>query len=38
MTYYNSATPGGVTIDGEPDTPAAGAITWETRRRTPGGC
>ncbi len=29
MTYYNSLNTGGVTIDGVPETPAAGAITWE---------
>ncbi len=30
MTYESSAAPGGVTIDGAPDSPAAGPITWET--------
>jgi len=29
MTYYNDLNPGGVTIDGAPETPAAGAIQWE---------
>jgi len=29
MMYRNSLNPGGVTIDGMPDTPASGAFTWE---------
>ncbi len=29
MTYTNDRNPGGVTIDGQPDTVAAGAPTWE---------
>ncbi len=29
MTYYNNLNTGGVTIDGAPETPAAGPITWE---------
>jgi hypothetical protein len=29
MTYRNSFNPGGLTIDGVPDTPAAGTSTWE---------
>lgn len=29
MTYYNSLNTGGVTIDGNPETPAAGPYTWE---------
>ncbi len=29
MTYYDSLNTGGVTIDGNPDTVTAGAITWE---------
>jgi hypothetical protein len=29
MTYYNDANTGGFTVDGNPDTPAAGATTWE---------
>jgi hypothetical protein len=30
MTYRNDRNPGGVTIDGSPDSVAAGAIGWET--------
>jgi hypothetical protein len=30
MTYRNNNNVGGVTIDGAPDTVAAGALTWET--------
>jgi hypothetical protein len=30
MTYRNSANTGGVTIDGTPDSPSPGKITWET--------
>ena len=30
MTYRNNLNTGGVTIDGTPDTPPAGALTWET--------
>ncbi len=30
MTYRNNAAPGGVTIDGVPDSPAAGPLAWET--------
>ncbi len=29
MTYYNDLNTGGVTIDGTPETPAAGPIAWE---------
>jgi hypothetical protein len=29
MTYRNNLNPGGVTIDGVPDSPVAGAPTWE---------
>lgn len=29
MTYYNSLNTGGVAVDGNPETPTAGAITWE---------
>jgi hypothetical protein len=29
MTYRNDLNPGGFTIDGNPDTPVAGAPTWE---------
>jgi hypothetical protein len=29
MTYRNNVNPGGVTIDGNPDSPVAGAPTWE---------
>jgi len=29
MTYYNDLNTGGVTIDGSPDSPTLGAITWE---------
>src|SRR5438105_4137639 len=29
MTYYNDFNTGGVTIDGVPDSPAAGAIQWQ---------
>ena len=29
MTYYNDLNTGGVTIDGVPDSPAAGAIVWQ---------
>jgi hypothetical protein len=29
MTYYNDLNPVGVTVDGNPETPAAGAIAWE---------
>ncbi len=29
MTYYNNLNLGGVAIDGNPDTPATGPITWE---------
>jgi hypothetical protein len=29
MTYYNDLNTGGVTIDGNPDTPLAGPIKWE---------
>jgi len=29
MTYYNDLNTGGVTIDGVPDSPALGPITWE---------
>lgn len=29
MTYYNDLNPAGVTVDGNPETPAAGAIAWE---------
>ncbi len=29
MTYYNDLNLSGVTIDGSPETPAAGAILWE---------
>jgi hypothetical protein len=30
MTYRNNRNTGGVTIDGNPETPAAGALTWES--------
>ena len=30
MTYRSSAAPGGVRIDGIPDSPAAGALVWES--------
>jgi hypothetical protein len=30
MTYRNNLNTGGVTIDGNPDTPAAGALSWES--------
>jgi hypothetical protein len=30
MTYRNNNNAGGVTIDGSPDTVAAGTVTWET--------
>jgi hypothetical protein len=29
MTYYNSLNPGGVPLDGAPETPAAGQVAWE---------
>jgi hypothetical protein len=29
MTYYNDLNPLGVVVDGNPETPAAGAIAWE---------
>jgi hypothetical protein len=29
MTYFNNLNTGGITIDGSPDTPAAGPITWQ---------
>jgi hypothetical protein len=29
MTYYNDLNPGGVTVDGSPDSPVAGPIQWE---------
>jgi hypothetical protein len=29
MTYYNNLNTGGVAVDGNPDSVAAGAITWE---------
>lgn len=29
MTYYNSLLPGGVLVDGNPDSVPTGAITWE---------
>ncbi len=32
MVYANNVNTGGVTIDGAPDTPAAGRLTWETVR------
>jgi hypothetical protein len=30
MTYRNNLNTGGVTIDGTPDSPVAGALTWES--------
>jgi hypothetical protein len=30
MTYRNNLNTGGVTIDGKPDTPAAGQLAWES--------
>lgn len=30
MTYANNLNPGGVTIDGVPDSPTPGPLTWET--------
>ena len=30
MTYRSSAAPGGVTINGSPDSPASGALVWES--------
>ena len=30
MTYRNNLNTGGVTIDGNPDTPTDGALTWES--------
>jgi hypothetical protein len=30
MTYRNNNNPGGLAIDGQPETPAPGAITWES--------
>jgi hypothetical protein len=30
MTYRHEFAPGGVTVDGVPDSPTAGPITWET--------
>lgn len=30
MTYRSSAAPGGVPIDGVPDSPASGALAWES--------
>jgi hypothetical protein len=30
MTYKSNVAPGGVTIDGVPENPAAGALDWET--------
>ena len=32
MVYANNVNTGGVTIDGTPETPAAGRLTWETVR------
>jgi hypothetical protein len=37
MTYRNSFNPNGVTIDGGPDSPAAGASTWEQVSGAQGG-
>jgi hypothetical protein len=36
MTYRNELNQGGVTIDGTPETPAAGAPTWEQVTGAPG--
>lgn len=30
MTYRNNLNTGGVTVDGNPDSPTAGAVTWES--------
>jgi hypothetical protein len=30
MTYKSTAAPGGVRIDGNPEAPAAGTLTWES--------
>ena len=38
MTYRNNLNTGGVTIDGKPDTPAAGALTWESVDGPRAGC
>ncbi len=37
MTYRSSAAPGGVTIDGSPESPTAGKIGWETVDGSQGG-
>ena len=37
MTYRNNNNAGGVTIDGSPDTVAAGRLTWETADGPQGG-
>ena len=37
MTYRNNLNTGGVTIDGNPDSPAAGELTWETVDGSQGG-
>ena len=37
MTYRNNNNPGGVMIDGSPDTVAAGTLTWESVNGSQGG-
>jgi hypothetical protein len=37
MTYRSNPAPGGVTIDGVPDSPAAGQLAWETVDGSQGG-
>jgi hypothetical protein len=37
MTYRNNQNTGGVTIDGNPDTPAAGQLSWESVDGSQGG-